>query len=378
MKILIAPDKFKGSLTAKQVCEIIRASLLRCDPNLVIENLPLADGGEGTGALLTDFACGHEVAVAVHDPLFRLIESGYGISKDGKTAFIEMAKASGLQLLKNEERNPRYTTTFGTGELIRHALDRGVDAIIIGIGGSATNDAGIGIGEALGLEFFSSSKQKLKPVGENLTAIQYVDFNKRHPRCGHVRCVILCDVDNPLHGPRGAAVVYSPQKGADAATVLQLDEGLKHFGTLLQEKYTIDIDFPGAGAAGGVSVMLKALMKAAVRPGMEFIFDVMDLEKKIEAADIIITGEGKIDKQTLSGKVVHGVAIVSKKYRKPVIAVSGKCDLDNTKLNSLGIYHCIQLTDSNTPENEAVKNAAAILEIKVKQQLFPLLKALKK
>jgi len=378
VKILIAPDKFKGSLSAKQACEGIQTALLECDPSLIIKKIPLADGGEGTCTLLTDFTGGSMVAVEVRDPLFRNIISGYGIAKDGKTAFIEMATASGLQLLAVEERNPLFTTTLGTGDLIRHAMERGVSDIILGIGGSATNDGGLGVGEALGLKFFSLSKQKLKPVGENLNHVAIIDFGKLHPRCREVNCVILCDVDNPLYGPRGAALVYAPQKGADANSVKTLDNGLKHFGKLLQRTFDSEIDFPGAGAAGGVSIMLKALLKTEVRSGMEFISAFTDLEKEVAQSDIIITGEGRMDEQTLSGKVVFGVARLGKKYKKTLLAVTGKCDLDANQLNRLGVHHYIQLADNETSEREAIENALTVLKIKVKQQLFPLLKGLKK
>lgn len=373
MKILIAPDKFKGSLDAWQVCDTIRSGLLTCDTSLVCVNLPLADGGEGTCSLLTKFTQGEMINARARNPLFRMLDSGYGISKDGTTAFIEMAKASGLQLLNETERNPLYTSSVGTGDLIRHALDQGVATIILGIGGSATNDAGIGIGEALGLEFFSHSLEKLQPIGKNLIGIQSIQHGKLHPRCRDVRMIILCDVDNPLYGSNGAAFVYAPQKGADATSVKRLDEGLRHIANTLSEKFDVDINFPGAGAAGGVSVMIKALMHADVKSGMEFITAFTGLEQAIQDADVVITGEGKIDEQTLSGKVLQGVAKLAGKCSKPVIAVTGKCDLNSRQLNQLGITRVVTLVNESVTAQFAMENASKILEKRTIEAVFPLL-----
>lgn len=378
MNILIVPDKFKGSLTSSQVCEAIRQALLACDPAFSIDTLPLADGGEGTGALLTEFTHGSNIRVMVHDPLFRMIEASYGISEDGKTAFIEMARASGLQLLATHERNPLHTTSLGTGDLIRHALDHQVETIVLGIGGSATNDAGLGIGQALGLKFYTSRQRELKPVGSSLRDVHRIDVNNLHPRCHKVELIVLCDVDNPLYGPRGAAEVYAPQKGASEETVRLLDAGLKHMASILHQTFQLDVDFPGAGAAGGVSVMLKSIMNAKVQSGMAFISAFTGLEKRIASADVIITGEGKMDNQTLSGKVVQGVAAIGRKHGKKVIAVAGRCDLSRGQLEAIGIGEVFTLTDDETSEKQAMERAAEILQEKVKKRLFPLLRPDKK
>jgi len=373
MKILIAPDKFKGSLTAREVCNTIQQALQACDSAFSIDTLPLADGGEGTGALLTEFTHGNNVRTVVHDPLFRAIEASYGISKDGTTAFIEMAKASGLQLLAAHEQNPLMTTSLGTGDLIRHALDHHVKTIILGIGGSATNDAGLGIGKALGLTFYSAQQHELNPVGSSLIHVHRIDVDNLHPRCREVELIILCDVDNPLYGPRGAAVVYAPQKGANEETVKLLDAGLAHIASVLRKTFHLDVDFPGAGAAGGVSVMLKLIMKADVQPGMTFISAFTSLEKRIASADVIITGEGKMDDQTLSGKVVQGVAAIGRKHKKKVIAIAGQCDLTAEQLQRIGIDHAIVLEDEATSRKRAMEHAAEILGEKVRKRLFPLL-----
>ena len=257
MTILLAPDKFKGSLSAAEVCSAMKEGLRRVDSNLNIVELPLADGGEGTCELLTSYAQGIMVNLRVRDPLFRAIDSGYGISKDGRIAFLEMAKASGLQLLKANERNPMLGSTVGTGDLIRHALDHGVEHIIMGIGGSATTDAGMGMAESLGVQFFDASGTMLKPIGANMQRVRSIDLSGIHPRLQRVQFTIFCDVDNPLHGPQGAAYVFSPQKGADAAMVRTLDNGLQHYERVLQSTVNAEVNFPGAGAGGGCPLPLR-------------------------------------------------------------------------------------------------------------------------
>ena len=376
MKILIAPDKFKGSLTAREVCDATASALIECDPSLIIQSIPLADGGEGTFALLTEYSGGKTITTSVSDPLFRKIETHYGISSNGKTAFIEMAQASGLQLLTKEERNPILTTSFGTGELIGDALDRGATTIILGIGGSATNDAGMGAAEALGFQFYDKQKNRLKPVGENLQYIDSIDHSKKHPRSADATCIILCDVNNPLHGPDGAAYIFAPQKGADPEAVQILDKGLQNIEDKLHTSLGMRSDFPGAGAAGGIAVLIRALMATEIKPGFKFIADYISLEAHVINADVVITGEGNIDKQTLSGKVVSGVATLARKYGKPVFAVTGKCDLDQKTLEDGGISEVIQLVKNEITPADAIENAFSLLKTRCREELFPLLKAL--
>ena len=244
MKILVAPDKFKGSLSAQEVCDAVRQGLLSVNNSLQVLSLPLADGGEGTCELLTSYRGGTMVHVTVRDPLFRNIDSAYGLSSDGKIAFLEMAKASGLQLLKKEERNPLINSTVGTGDLIRHALDQGVEQIIMGVGGSATNDGGMGMAQALGAVFYSSSGESLDPTGGNMSRVHTIDLSLVHLRLSHVQFTIFCDVDNPLYGPHGAAHVFAPQKGADESMVRELDEGLKHYEKVLERLYIRRSIFP--------------------------------------------------------------------------------------------------------------------------------------
>jgi glycerate kinase len=365
MNILVAPDKFKGSLTAQQVCDAISEGIRSVDANATLDILPMADGGEGSAQLLTSFSGGTTKKLMVRDPLFRSIESSYGISRDGKTAFMEMANASGLQLLKSDERNPMKTSTVGTGDLIIDALEQGVENIIMGIGGSATNDAGIGMAAALGVKFYSSSEKKLEPVGENLGVIHKIDTSELHPQLKNISITIFCDVDNPLHGTRGAAHVFAPQKGADETMVNALDEGLAHYKKILGSSVNRVVDFPGAGAGGGLPASLKAFTNLTVRPGMEYIMAFINLEERIRKADLIITGEGKIDQQTLSGKVVKGIADTAFRHAKTVIAVAGRCDLSAADLGSLGIEAVITLVDSATTEVYAIKNAYSLIRERI-------------
>ena len=365
MNILIAPDKFKGSLSATEVCAAIKEGLLSVDSTLNVIELPLADGGEGTCELLTSYAGGSMVTLRVRDPLFRTIDSGYGISKDGKIAFLEMAKASGLQLLKMDERNPMIGSTVGTGDLIRHALDRGAEHIIMGVGGSATTDGGIGMAEALGAYFYDASGERLQPVGANLQHIHSLDLSSVHPRLRQVQFTIFCDVDNPLHGPNGAAYIFSPQKGADARMVSELDMGLRHYERVLENTVHRKVNFPGAGAGGGLPSSIKALANVTVRPGMDYIIEFTKFEEQLSVADMVITGEGKIDEQTLSGKVVKGVADLAARHNKVVVAFAGKTELSEKAFQSLAIRKIITLTGKDISEKQAMEKAYGLLHDRV-------------
>lgn len=372
MTILLAPDKFKGSLSAIQVCDALREELILANPKFKIIILPMADGGEGSCELLTLYSEGNFVNVRVRDPLAREIDSGYGVSRDGKTAFLEMAKASGLQLLKKDERNPMLTTTLGTGDLIRHALDRGVGQIIMGVGGSGTNDGGIGMAESLGVIYYSSSGERLAPVGKNLKHIHRLDFAGIHPRLQQVQFTIFCDVDNPLHGRRGAAHIFAPQKGADAAMVDELDQGLVHYEKILERTVNRKVNFPGAGAGGGLPASLKAFANIEIRGGMDFIIEFTGLEEQVRSADVIITGEGKMDEQTLSGKVVKGIADLASKYQKRLFVVAGKNELGPEELRRLGAEKVATLMNGTISEQVAVENAFYLLKSRVKEEIIPL------
>lgn len=374
MNILLAPDKFKGSLSAHQVCEAISLALGNIrELNLNVVQHPLADGGEGSCDLLMSYSGGTLRSVIVRDPLFRFCESGYGISKDGSIAFLEMAKASGLQLLQESERNPMTTTTYGTGQLIRDALDRGVNEIILGVGGSATNDGGMGMAHALGLLFYDENEKRLEPMGRNLQHIHQIDAKSLHPRLKEVSITVLCDVDNPLHGIHGAAHVFAPQKGASLQMVEELDKGLQQYEKVLVDTFHKPVNFPGAGAGGGLPASLQAINNLTIRRGVEFMMEFTRLEEAVKKADIVITGEGKMDEQTLGGKVIKGVADMAKRFEKPVFAVVGKNDLSESQWRSLGIQAVITLTGNNVTEAEAIKSAFSLLKQRTKEEIIPLL-----
>ena len=336
--------------------------------------MPLADGGEGSCELLTLHSGGSFEEVEVHDPLLRKIRSRIGVSADRKTAFVEMAAASGLQLLSASERNPLNTSTFGTGELILHAIDIGVSRIVLGIGGSATNDGGMGMAEALGLHSLSSSGKRLSPTGGNLKSIYQLDSTTVHHRLKEISFTLFCDVDNPLHGERGAAYVFAPQKGASPTDVVLLDEGLRHLEKILHAHSGGQFNFPGAGAGGGLSVALKALANVTITSGMKFISEFTGLEELVREAEIVITGEGHLDDQTLSGKVVKGVADLALKHGKPVLVIAGKNSWTQEKASAAGITKVLTLQSAGMPVTEAMSKAAATLRNLVRNDVVAWLK----
>ena len=371
MKILLAPDKFKGSLDASNVCLAIEEALRESARELDIKSIPMADGGEGTSNMLTEFSNGKIIRMQVHDPFFRPIEAYYGLSGDGKTAFIEMSVASGLQLLKPEERNALIGTTYGTGELIVHALDRGVTSIILGVGGSGTNDGGMGMGEALGGRFLDASGNPLKPIGQNLASIRSVDLTNLHPRTNSVSVTAICDVSNPFYGVNGAAYVFGPQKGATPSDIEHLDKGLRNLARVVQEQTGIDLNFPGAGAGGGLGGGAKIFFNIEFRSGIEFIINFIGLEELVKNSDLVVTGEGKMDEQTLSGKVVKGVADLCVTHKKPLIVIVGKNELPQSKTELMGISKVICLVDPETSEKRSLQNASALLKKRVREQVNP-------
>ena len=367
MNILIAPDKFKGSLTASEVCDAVAEGLSKKFPAASIIKLPLADGGEGTAEILTRYFNGTTVKVKVHGPLFEEVEASYGT--DGTTAFIEMASASGLQLLSKEKRNPLETTTFGTGELIRHAIEHGATKIVLGIGGSSTNDAGIGMAEALGYKFYDNNRNQLIPVGKNLINIARIEVPKKkfHEIARKkIEVTALCDVNNSLFGPNGAAYVYGPQKGADDAAVELLDKGLQNFERVARKTFGKSADFAGAGAGGGIAGGASVFFNLAVRPGTAFVMETLKVQEKIKAADLVVTGEGKIDRQTLAGKVVASVALQAVSFNKKVVAVCGVCELRKNEMEKIGVSGVISLVDPFITPEEAIQNAYKLLVQRVR------------
>lgn len=363
MNILIAPDSFKDCLSSKKVALNIEKGIRRIIPEANIKILPMADGGEGTVEALVDATGGEIIEVEVHDPLMRKIKSFFGILGDKKTAVIEMAAASGIELLGEDERNPWITTTYGTGELIRHALDKGCEKIVIGIGGSATNDAGVGMAQALGAKFLDSQGKQTGYGGGMLNKISEIDLTRMDNRIKGIQILVACDVDNPLYGSEGAAFVYSAQKGADKEMVKKLDENLRHFANKIQEVLNIDIqNVKGSGAAGGLGAGLKVFLNAQLKPGFEIIKDIVKLEKEIEKADIVITGEGKIDYQTQFGKTPFGVAQAAVKYKKPVIAIAGALGERFEELYSKGFGYIVPVVDKPMDMEHAMKNADILIQ----------------
>lgn len=350
MKILIAPDKFRGSLEADQVCEAMAAGVRMVYPDASVVTIPLADGGEGTARALTLSNGGNFVTVEVKDPLNRGISSSYGLSADGKIAFIEMALATGLALLTADERDPLKATSYGTGQLIANALDRGVETVILGIGGSATTDAGTGMAEALGYQFLNARGEVLNGNGANLSSIASIDRKSLHPRIDKVKFIVACDVTNPLAGEKGAAYIFAPQKGANTDQVKLLDEGLKSFATVANATFGKDVStVPGAGAAGGVGAGALLFLNAELKEGAQIVIEFTGLEKHIPDSDIVITGEGKLDKQTLDGKLILGLSNLCKNYKVPIAALCGTLDITPEECQDAGLIYAASVL--NRPQN---------------------------
>ena len=336
MKVVIAPDSFKESLTAKQVCDAIQAGLARVWHDAKFVSIPVADGGEGTVQSLVDATQGRLLEVKVMGPQGKRVEAFYGMLGDNQTAVIEMAAASGLHHVPLAQRDPKLTTSFGTGELIRHALDQGVTKLIIGLGGSATNDGGVGMLAALGACFTNADGDPIQLTGGGLRELTHIDLQDFDPRLQNCDILVACDVNNPLCGDKGASAVFGPQKGATPEDVQLLDGALRQFG-LLTEKVTgkMVLESAGAGAAGGMGAALLAYTQARLRPGIEIVLETVQLAHQVSDADLVITGEGRIDSQTVHGKTPMGVAKVAKRFDVPVLALCG-CTGDNYQ----AVYQC--------------------------------------
>lgn len=326
MKIVIAPDSFKENLTSMEVAAEIEKGLRRVWPRARYVKVPMADGGEGTVQSLVDATGGTIVGCDVTGPLGETVRARYGLLGDGRTAVLEMAEASGLPLVSREQRNPMLTTTFGTGELLADAIRRGMRKIIIGIGGSATNDGGAGMAQALGVIFRDGSGAALagRMSGGVLDRIARIDTDTINPALRHVRISVACDVTNPLCGPQGAAHVYGRQKGATAEMIEQLDRNLAHFATLIKRDLAVDVaQQPGAGAAGGLGAGLIAFAGAVLERGVELVVEATRLGQHMKGADLAVTGEGRVDFQTAFGKTPSGVAAVARRAGVPVVAIGG-------------------------------------------------------
>lgn len=338
MKIVIAPDSFKESLTALEVAEAIETGFKRVYPNAEYIKVPMADGGEGTVQSLVDALAGKLIDVEVTAPLGNKTGAFFGLSGDGKTAIIEMAAASGLHLVPQDQRNPLKTTSFGTGELIKAALDRNVEQIILGIGGSATNDAGVGMLQALGVQCVDREQKDIGFGGGQLDLIEKISLEKLDPRLKNVKFLVACDVDNPLCGEKGASMTFGPQKGATPDIVQQLDQALLHFARIVERDLGLNIcDKQGAGAAGGMGGGVLLLPNVELKAGVQIVIDTVNLKKIVQDADLVITGEGRMDSQTVHGKTPIGVARTAKAFGKPVIAIVGSLREDYEVVFEQGI-----------------------------------------
>lgn len=323
--IVLAPDSFKESMTAKEVCEAMERGILKANPNVTCIHVPMADGGEGTMQSLVDATGGTVHTAMVTGPLGNQVEASYGISGDGSTGVLEMASASGIHLVPPAERNPLVTTTYGTGELIKACLDHGVSRLLIGIGGSATNDGGAGVVQALGGKLLDAEGRELAFGGGDLGRLASFDLTGLDSRLQHVEVEVACDVTNPLCGETGASHVFGPQKGATPDMIEQLDSNLRNYAGIMKQQLGKDIvDYPGAGAAGGLGGGLMVFLNGTLKKGIDMVVDYTGLEEKVRQADMVWTGEGGMDFQTQYGKTPLGVAMVAKKHGKPVVALAGR------------------------------------------------------
>jgi glycerate kinase len=361
LRILIAPDKFKGSLASTVVCEIIEKGLLSVHPGLRITRLPLADGGDGLLDMILHYRHAVSRIAAVKDPLGRPVSARWLLAEDGRTAYIEMAAASGLDLLDPTEYDCMRASTYGTGQLIREAIGMGVEEVIIGIGGSATNDGGLGMAAALGYRFLDGLGRELTPCGESLLQVERIDSADKRSWEG-VRFRVACDVKNPLCGPGGATRVYAPQKGATPAMVEMLEAGMQHYARVLEQYTGTEVaGQAGAGAAGGLGAGCMAFLQARLVSGTDLAVEYSGAEHYAREADIIITGEGRLDHQTLQGKLVSGIASLGRKYKKPVLAICGSLGLSPEDLHAAGITAAFSIVDRPMPLEEAMEDASRLL-----------------
>lgn len=361
MRILIASDSFKGSLTSQEAGAAIAAGIYRVFPDARVTVLPMADGGEGTVQALVAATGGRLIPVQVSGPLGEPVQAYFGLLPDG-TAVLEMAQASGLTLVPESLRDPTKTTTYGTGELIASALDRGATRLVIGIGGSATNDGGAGMAQALGVRLRDRHGREIPPGGGSLGSLATIDMSGLDPRIKTVSITVACDVKNPLCGQSGASAVYAPQKGATPEVVRQLDDNLRHFARIIREQLQKDImDIPGAGAAGGLGAGLIAFTGAEVRSGVGTVLDTVRFEDYLADVDLVITGEGRLDRQSAFGKVPVGVAGRAKKFGIPVIAMVGEIGPGAHEVFNHGIDSVVTLVSGPISLPQAMETGANLL-----------------
>jgi glycerate kinase len=363
MRIVVAPDSFKGSLTALAVAEAMERGVRAVFPDAAISKVPVADGGEGTVEALVAATGGRLESRWVTGPLGEPVEARWGVLGDGRTAVVEMAAASGLPLVPRERRDPRVTTTRGTGELVRAALDAGLPRVVVGLGGSATNDGGAGLARALGVRLLDDAGRDLPEGGAALARLARVDLAGIDPRVASTEVVVACDVDNPLTGPRGASAVFGPQKGATPAMVAELDAALERYARLAREATGRDVaGLPGAGAAGGLGAGLLFFSPARLRPGVEIVLETTGFEALVRGADLVLTGEGRTDFQTAMGKAPVGVAAAAKRHGVPVVCLSGGLGPGADEVLARGIDALAVTVPGPMGLEEAVARARELVE----------------
>jgi glycerate kinase len=367
MKITIAPQALKGSLDAQSVGDAIASGVRSVFTEAEVLVIPVADGGEGTVRALVAATGGRLVETSVHGPLGELVDAEWGVLGESearaRTGVIEMAAASGLPLVPEARKDPRLTSTYGTGELIRAALDAGCRSLLIGIGGSATNDGGAGMASALGARFLDLEGRELDAGGAQLARLTRIDTTGLDVRLAQTSVQVACDVTNPLFGPEGASVVYGPQKGATVEMVEELDSALRHYSQVLQQDLGVDVaTIPGAGAAGGLGAGLLAFTHATLVPGGQLVLDALHLAEKLTGTDLVVTAEGRLDAQTAYGKAVAAVATLARQHGAPVIALAGSVTANQLELDALGISAALSICDGPLSLEESMARAAPLLE----------------
>lgn len=379
MKIVISIDSLKGSLTSIEAANAIKKGILSVDNKSDVVIMPLADGGEGTVEALVQGMNGEEKVISVTGPINEKVNATYGILKETNTAIIEMAQASGLPLVPAELRNPLNTTTYGVGEIIKEAIEKGCRNFIVGIGGSATNDCGVGMLQALGFEFYDENDNLVGLGGKVLNQIKRIKTDNKLKELDECNFKIACDVNNPLYGENGAAYIYGPQKGATKEIVKELDKGLKNFAEVVKKDLGKDIaHIEGAGAAGGLGFGFLGFLNSKLESGIKIILDEIKLEEVVKDADIVITGEGRLDNQTAMGKAPIGVAKLAKKHGAKVIAIAGCTTQDAVKCNEEGIDAYFSIVNKAMTIDEAMKKENATQNmIETTIQIFNLIKAVK-
>ncbi|MDR1272031.1 MAG: glycerate kinase [Clostridiales Family XIII bacterium] len=362
-KILLVPDSFKGTMSSAEVCEILSGSISRFYPQTQIISIPVADGGEGSVDAYLAYMGGEKVSVTVKDLYMESMESFYGLVDDGATAIIEMAACAGLPLA-GDDPHVEKTTTFGVGQLMADALGKGCKKLILGLGGSATNDFGTGAAAALGIRFLDKDGKEFVPVGENLTDVRRIDKSRMLPQLNDVEMIAMCDIDNPLYGKTGASYVFAPQKGADAGMVDYLDRQIRAISDTVIRELNIDVSgLPGSGAAGGMGGGAVAFLGAKLKMGIEAVLDTVGFDKLLEGADLVITGEGRLDQQSLRGKVVTGVARRAKKAGVPVLAIVGDIGDDIGAIYDEGVSGIFSINRMAVPFEEAKSRSKSDLSL---------------